>query len=113
MVKTVIYLSAGFINSTKSEIQGSGFKIATYGAKNTTIASLYITRRYDWHTPLNMMVSLATHSPHIRLLAEWIIRDNLVPKEQIKNAGYVELTPQRKERRSKEKKLWVADSGLS
>ena len=44
---TMIYLSAGFSNSNKSEIEGSGLKIATYGAKNTTIDSVYITKGYD------------------------------------------------------------------
>ena len=109
---SMIYLSAGFINSNKSEIEGSGFKIAPYGAKNTTIDSVYITEGYDWYRPLNMMVSLATDRPHIRLFAEWIISDNLVPKEVIKNAGYIELSPQQKETMSQVKNFWVPDIEL-
>ena len=103
----MIYLSAGFINSNKSEIEGSGFKIATY--KNTTIESANITKGYDWYRPLNMMVSIATDSPHIRLFAECIISDNLVPKEEIKNAGYIGLSPQQKETMRQVKNYWVPD----
>ena len=104
----MIYLSAGFINSNKSEIEGSGLKIATY--KNTTNEWANITKGYDWYSPLNMMVSLATDRPHIRLFPEWIISHNFVPKDVIKNAGYIVLSPQQKETKSQEENFWVPDT---
>ena len=86
-------------------MEGSGSKIARY--TNTTVESPNIAKGYDWYRPLNMMLALPTDRPHIRLFGESIISDNLVPKELIKKAGYIELTPQPKENMSKETHFWV------
>ena len=95
-VGSMVYLSAGFINNNRKEIEDNGFEIATY--ENHTIEKDNIAKTYNWFRPLNLMISIA-RTPgedtikdyHSQDLINWILGDP-VAKKTITTEGYVELS---------------------
>ncbi len=96
-IGSMVYLSAGFINNNREEIENEGFEIATYKTKEITLEN--ISKGYDWFRPLNLMLSIKRDSNNqqnkindfnSQELIEWIFQSQEA-KSIIKNEGYVNL----------------------
>ena len=96
-IGSMVYLSAGFINNNRKEIEDNGFEIATY--EGATIEVENITDSYNWYRPLNLMVSIEGSSAsdttiddhNSQDLINWILGDEIA-KNIIKTEGYIVLT---------------------
>ncbi len=96
-IGSMVYLSAGFINNNRKEIEDNGFEIATYN--NETIDIENIAKSYQWYRPLNLMISIEGSSVsdttitnyNSQNLINWILGDPIA-KNIIKTEGYVEIS---------------------
>ena len=97
-IGSMTYLSAGFINNNRKEIENEGFKIATYNKISIDIQN--ITEGYNWYRPLNLMLSIKTDTPNSepfkinnfssQNLIEWILSSE-IGRGIIESEGYVNL----------------------
>ncbi|MGL4183913.1 MAG: PstS family phosphate ABC transporter substrate-binding protein [Metamycoplasmataceae bacterium] len=113
---TITYLSSGFILNNKAQIEGAGFKIATY--KGIEMKTDIISKGYDWYRPFNLMISLNGNKDILEANKQLIIAIlNLDGKNQflqdlISREGYVNINESQKNSMMINGDFWVDDITL-